>query len=126
MKLLGCDLERTRYGCYRPPCRSQAWLERTAFMEHAGDRWWPICGAGYFVAAVKRVRGMRLIAPAWKRRGAPARQAATAPLSVSECIGRDDVGAPLTPSTVSAPVRPRTVSEPVRPRTCSAATEAAD
>jgi len=126
VKLLGFDLERTRYGCYRPPCRSQAWLERTAFMEHAGDRWWPICGAGYFVAAVKRVRGMRLIAPAWKRRGAPARQAATAPLSVSECIGRDDIGAPVAPRTVRAPVGPRTVSEPVRPRTCSAATEAAD
>ncbi|HMN83014.1 MAG TPA: methyltransferase domain-containing protein [Burkholderiaceae bacterium] len=66
-KLLSFDYERGRYGCYRPPCRTERWLQRTEFMEKAGDRWWPICGAVYFVAAVKRVRGMRLIGPAWKR-----------------------------------------------------------
>ena len=71
LKLLGFELDRGRYGCYRPPCRSQKWLERTAFMERAGDRWWPICGAVYFVSAIKRVRGMRLVGPAWKV--APAR-----------------------------------------------------
>jgi hypothetical protein len=32
-----------------------------------GARWWPILGAVYFVVAVKRVRGMRLIEPAWHR-----------------------------------------------------------
>ncbi len=108
VKLLGFDLERTRYGCYRPPCRSEVWLERTAFMERAGDRWWPICGAAYFVAAVKRVRGMRLIAPAWKTRASARRQAAAAPLSVAE----RDVAVE--------------VSAAARARTCSAATEAAD
>lgn len=66
-KLLSFDYERGRYGCYRPPCRTERWLQRTEFMERAGDRWWPICGAVYFVAAVKRVRAMRLIGPAWKR-----------------------------------------------------------
>jgi SAM-dependent methyltransferase len=60
-KLLSFELERGRFGCYRPPCRSEKWLERTRFMEAAGDRWWPICGAVYFVSAVKRVRGMRLL-----------------------------------------------------------------
>ncbi len=60
-KLLSFELERGRFGCYRPPCHSEKWLERTRFMESAGDRWWPICGAVYFVSAVKRVRGMRLI-----------------------------------------------------------------
>ena len=71
LQLLGFELERTRYGCYRPPCRTRTWLDRTAFMERAGDRWWPICGAVYFVSAIKRVRGMRLVGPAWKV--APAR-----------------------------------------------------
>lgn len=60
-KLLSFELERGRFGCYRPPCHSEKWLERTRFMESAGDRWWPICGAVYFVSAVKRVRGMRLV-----------------------------------------------------------------
>jgi SAM-dependent methyltransferase len=69
-KLLSFETDRARYGCYRPPCRSQLWLDRTRFMERAGDRWWPICGALYVVSAVKRVRGMRLIGPAWKRKAA--------------------------------------------------------
>jgi hypothetical protein len=42
------------------------------WMEQAGARWWPIFGAIYCVSAVKRVRGMRLIGPAWKSRTAPA------------------------------------------------------
>jgi SAM-dependent methyltransferase len=66
-KLLSFETERARYGCWRPPCRTRLWLDRTAFMERAGDRWWPICGAVYMVSATKRVRAMRLIGPAWKR-----------------------------------------------------------
>ena len=76
-KLLSFELDRGRYGCYRPPCRTQKWLDRTQFMESAGDRWWPICGALYVVAAVKRVRGMRLIGPAW-RQALPVRAPAAA------------------------------------------------
>lgn len=68
-KLLSFELDSGRYGCYRPPCRTQKWLDRNRFMEHAGDRWWPICGALYFVSAVKRVRGMRLIGPVWRQNG---------------------------------------------------------
>jgi SAM-dependent methyltransferase len=66
-KLLSFELDRGRFGCYAPPCRSDQWLARSAFLEKAGDRWWPICGAVYFLAAVKRVQGMRMIGPAWKR-----------------------------------------------------------
>lgn len=66
-KLLSFEVERARYGCWRPPCRTQLWLDRTRVLERAGDRWWPICGAVYMVSATKRVRGMRLIGPAWKR-----------------------------------------------------------
>lgn len=66
LTLLGFELDGGRYGCYRPPCNSQRWLDRTEMVEHAGDRWWPILGAIYFVSAVKRVRGMRLIGPAWR------------------------------------------------------------
>lgn len=66
-KLLSFQFTRGSYGCYRPACRSERWLARTEFMEKAGDRWWPICGAVYCVTAVKRVRGMRVIGPAWRR-----------------------------------------------------------
>ena len=62
------------------------WLERFAFMESAGDRWWPIFGASYVVSAVKRVAGMRLITPVWKRksRRRSARQAAAVASQASQ------------------------------------------
>ena len=66
-KLLSLEADRGRFGCYAPPCLSHKWLQRWSFMEAAGDRWWPVCGAVYVVSAVRRVAGMRLITPAWKK-----------------------------------------------------------
>jgi SAM-dependent methyltransferase len=63
IKLLGFELERGRFGCYRPPLATDQWLSRYGFMEAAGDRWWAIFGAIYMVTAIKRVRGMRLVGP---------------------------------------------------------------
>jgi hypothetical protein len=54
--------------CYLPPCSQQKWLDRMGFMEDAGDRWWPFAGGVYFLEAVKRVRGMRLLTPRWRER----------------------------------------------------------
>jgi hypothetical protein len=34
-------------------------------MESAGDRWWAVSGGVYFLHAIKRVPGMRLIKPKW-------------------------------------------------------------
>ena len=67
LKLLSFDIDRGRFGCYRPPLRGDHWLQRFEFMEPAGDRWWPIFGALYAVRAVKRVRGMRLVGKVRKR-----------------------------------------------------------
>lgn len=72
LKLLGFEVDRGRFGCYRPPCRSDKWLGRFGFMEHAGDRWWPFCGAVYLISAVKRVPGMRLVGPVRRERKAAA------------------------------------------------------
>ncbi len=65
-KLLSLELDRGRFGCYAPPCLNKVWLDRWAFMEAAGDRWWPVCGAVYVVSAVKHVTALRLVGPAWK------------------------------------------------------------
>lgn len=72
LRLLDFEVESGRFGCYRPALTSQKWLDRFEWMDAAGRRWWPIFGAVYFVAAVKRVRGVRLLEPAWKPRKAPA------------------------------------------------------
>ena len=68
LKLLGFEVNRGHFGCYRPPFRAEAWQSRFGFLEGAGRRWWPFCGAVYMVHAIKRVQGMRLIGPAWKDR----------------------------------------------------------
>jgi len=73
LKLLGFELNGGRLGRYAPPFSQAKWLQRFAFMEQAGDRWWPICGGVYVVRAVKRVRGMRLVAPQWRNGRATAR-----------------------------------------------------
>lgn len=61
LRLLSFEVEAGRFGCYRPPVLSERWLTRYAWMDHSGERWWPVFGAAYFVVAVKRVRGMRLV-----------------------------------------------------------------
>jgi SAM-dependent methyltransferase len=61
LRLLSFEVEGGRFGCFRPPYVSARWLERTAWMEGVGERWWPVFGAAYFLVAVKRVRGMRLV-----------------------------------------------------------------
>jgi SAM-dependent methyltransferase len=76
LKLLSMEVNRGHFGCYAPPCLTDKWLNRFSFMERAGDRWWPYFGAVYIVQAIKRVRGMRLIGPAW------AKSPATAPKGV--------------------------------------------
>jgi SAM-dependent methyltransferase len=68
LRLLGFEVERGRFGCWRPPLRSEAGLARFAWMEAAGARGWPVLGAVYMVEAVKRVRGMRLVGLARRER----------------------------------------------------------
>ena len=61
LRLLSFEVESGRFGCYIPPVTSAKWLDRFGWMESAGDRWWPPFGALYYIVAVKRVRGMRLV-----------------------------------------------------------------
>ncbi len=75
LQLLSFELEELRFGCYRPAVRSAAWLQRWAWLDGAGERFWPILGAAYFVVAVKRVRGLHLLKPAWSKATAPERAA---------------------------------------------------
>jgi len=79
LRVLGFELNGGAFGCYAPPFRQRLWLERFAFMEKAGARWWPIAGGVYVIRAVKRVHGMRIIVtPAWRRERA--RRRALAPI----------------------------------------------
>lgn len=79
LRLLNFDVEPGHFGCYRPAVKSEGMLQRFAWMDKLGEQYWPILGAVYFVVAVKRVRGMRLISPIKKL----ARIANNAPVSVA-------------------------------------------
>lgn len=68
LALLGFEIVGGRFACYAPPMLSPKWLQRFHFMEPAGDRWWAVCGGVYYLHAVKRVPGMRLIKPQWNKR----------------------------------------------------------
>lgn len=75
LRLLGLEVETGCFGCYRPALQSERMLERFAWMDDAGDRWWPVLGAVYFIVAVKRVRGMHLVGKI--RRAKPIRHPAS-------------------------------------------------
>ncbi len=79
LRLLSFEVESARFGCYCPAVRSSQWIERFGWLDPLGEKWWPIFGAGYFLVAVKRVHGMRLLEPAW--RTARQRNAATVPVA---------------------------------------------
>lgn len=79
LRLMGFDIEHERRGCYVPSVRSDAWLQRWSWMDRLGPVWWPFFGAVHMVVAVKRVRGMRLLGPAWK----PRQSTAGVPVSVT-------------------------------------------
>ena len=67
LRVLGFELNGGKLGCYVPPFAKKVWLDRFAFMDKAGARWWPVLGGVYVVRAVKRVPGLRLVTPAWRR-----------------------------------------------------------
>ena len=79
LALLGFEVEVARFGCYQPAITSERWLRRFAWIDRVGARWWPIFGAVYFLVAVKRVRGVTLLSPAWKA----ARGLVVAPASIA-------------------------------------------
>lgn len=83
LKLLGFEIIRGRFGCYAPPYHTERWLQRATFMEQAGDRWWPIFGAVYSITAIKRVRAIRMVGPAFQNKKAGTLSPVGAPASPS-------------------------------------------
>lgn len=83
LRLLNMEIEDGHFGCYRPALSGQAWLQRFAWMDKAGARWWPILGSAYFLSAVKRVPSMTLLNPLRKS----AVRLSAAPVSVANRTG---------------------------------------
>ena len=79
LRLLSFEVESGSFGCYRPAMKTQKWLDRYGWIDPVGERWWPIFGAAYFMVAVKRVRGVKLMGTAWK----VPKRVATAPVPLA-------------------------------------------
>ncbi|NDY90620.1 class I SAM-dependent methyltransferase [Ideonella livida] len=95
LRLLNLEMMQTRQGGYRPAFARQAWLDRCAWMDRAGSRWWPLLGGVVVLHAVKRVRGMRLVG---RIRPSKLRAAAPAPALVRPAASSRHV--PGSPDTV--------------------------
>ncbi|MFZ4744352.1 MAG: methyltransferase domain-containing protein [Betaproteobacteria bacterium] len=68
LRLLGFEVKISRFGCWRPAFQNAQWLERMAWMDRLGTRFWPILGGVYLIVAVKRVQGGRLMGASWKNK----------------------------------------------------------
>ncbi|MGC2167401.1 MAG: methyltransferase domain-containing protein [Gallionella sp.] len=68
LALLGFEVAGGRFAAYAPPFNRAKWMDKFSFMEAAGDRWWAVSGGVYFLHAIKRVHGMRVIRPQWNKR----------------------------------------------------------
>ena len=56
-RLLGLELVSAASVFYRPPIGQARLLQKTAFLEPAGDRWWPVFSGAYVVVVRKRAFG---------------------------------------------------------------------
>jgi hypothetical protein len=65
LQLMGMETDTGGFMGYAPPFASEEWISRFAFLEAAGDRWWPLAAGVYGISAVKRTKGLRLITPKW-------------------------------------------------------------
>lgn len=88
LRLLGFEVQVSRFGGWTPAWRNERWMQRMGWMESAGQRWWPIFGGVYLLMATKRVPGGRLLeARQWRKVRSPA--PTTVPVARSETsIGR--------------------------------------
>ncbi|MBD9403402.1 class I SAM-dependent methyltransferase [Comamonas sp. CMM02] len=78
MQVLAMDVVAADFGCHVPAVDEQVWLERWRWMDKLGNKAWPVLGGAYCVLAVKKVHGMRLMEPAWRKHKAPAQAAPAA------------------------------------------------
>ena len=68
LSLLGFAVERTEVLMFRPPVAHAGLLDRLAFVDDYGPRFWPMLAAVYAVVAVKQISTLTPIRLAWKRR----------------------------------------------------------
>lgn len=64
--LLGFEVEASHGLLYRPPLKNLTAMEKLAFMERLGQRWWPFMAGVHVTVARKRVSRLTPIRPRWR------------------------------------------------------------
>jgi len=95
LRLLGFEVQVSRFGCWRPALQNTKWLSRCAGLDSWGARWWPILGGAYILVAVKRVPGTRVLGRTWKK----------VPAQVGRAIPATHRHHPTRKSSEAAPVK---------------------
>lgn len=73
LQVLAMEVVATDFGCHAPAIEAQAWLNWWLWLDHVGNKVWPVLGGAYCVLAVKKVHGMRLLSPGWRSQKAQGR-----------------------------------------------------
>lgn len=81
LHLLDFEIQVGHFGCYKPALSSDKWLQRMNWVDRIGSRWASIFGSAYFLVAVKRVHGVRLMGSPWKATMSPR----AAPVPMTNC-----------------------------------------
>ncbi len=68
LALLGFVVVGVSYTAHVPPFNLSSTLARCRGIEMKSERWWSRSGGVYFIHALKRVPGMRLIQPKWNKK----------------------------------------------------------
>lgn len=66
LSLLGFDTVLVQSLLFRPPLQRRGVLDRLAWLERLGGRWWPGAGGAYALVARKRVVTLTPIRPRWR------------------------------------------------------------
>lgn len=70
LELLSLEVVAVDYGGHVPAADNQRWLDRWRWLDKLGGKAWPVLGGAYCMLAVKKVHGMRLLGPSWRRAAA--------------------------------------------------------
>jgi len=96
LKLLQFEVTHGSMMYYRPPMQKTTSLDRLRALDKLGDRWWPMMGGAYLLAAKKRVEGMTPIQSRWKlsvvRANGVAPEAATRGIAAKQADRKKTLG----------------------------------
>lgn len=67
LKLLSFETCSNLSGCFAPPLTTAVWLNRFQGLEPGRPRWLPVGSGVYVMHAIKRIQGMRLVKPDWRK-----------------------------------------------------------